>query len=326
MPDIKHMALLITSRLPLRRAVAIEVIVLMVGGALVLPGGEDLYRFYLPIAQGEHGYNPWFASWILFPIQFIPLRYLWAAWVLFTGVVVFWATERLHTNSAIVLLAFPMMGQMWLGQTDAILLLGLLLALLSPNPYLRGVGLVLAAIKPQVTGPAILVLLWCDQKRWKTLIVPALVFLLSLLVWGTDWPLRWWLSRDIYAPLPVWGYAALFPYGLIAFSAIFLVNDVRKKVTAALLATALSVPAFGVYSHVAFMVFISPWWALPLSYAWAVAYPWHGNTALRFAGTLPLGLLMYLLWPVLKEYWPKMKARFLPSSLVKQETDVSRNE
>lgn len=322
MSDIKQKVSVWRSRLPLKRAVAIEVIVLMVGGALVLPGGEDLYRFYLPIAQGEHGYNPWFASWILFPIQFVPIRYLWAVWVLFTGAVVFWATQRLHTNSAFVLLAFPMMSQMWLGQTDALLILGLLLALLSPSPYLRGVGLLLAAIKPHVTGPAILVLLWCDQARWKTLIVPTGVLLLSLAVWGIDWPLRWWLSRDIYAPLPVWGYAAIFPYGLIAFLAIFLVKDVRKKVTAALLATALSVPAFGVYSYVVFMVFISPWWALPLSYAWAVAYPWYGNTALRFAWTLPLGLLIYLLRPAFKDYWPKIKAGFSRNDAASQLTGI----
>ena len=93
-------------RLPLRKAIAIDVIILMVGGALILPGGEDLYRFYLPIAQGRTigSYNPWFATWILFPIQFIPIRYLWAVWVLFTGVVVYWAAGRLRTNSAFVLL------------------------------------------------------------------------------------------------------------------------------------------------------------------------------------------------------------------------------
>lgn len=318
MSNIKQKVLTWKSRLSLKRAVAIEVIILMVGGALVLPGGEDLYRFYLPIAQGEHGYNPWFASWILFPIQFVPIRYLWAVWVMFTGVTVFWASEHLHINSTFVLLAFPTMGQVWLGQTDAILMLGLLLALLAPSPYLRGFGLLLAAIKPQVTAPAILVLLWCDQARWKTLIAPAIVLLLSLGVWGIDWPVRWWLSRDIYAPLPVWGYAAVFPYGLAAFLAIFLVKDVRRKVTAALLATALGVPAFGIYSHVVFMIFISPWWALPLSYAWVVAYPWYGNTALRFAGVLPLGLLIYLLWPVLKDHWPKIKARFSHSDAILQ--------
>ncbi|MBN1313686.1 MAG: hypothetical protein JXB30_19945 [Anaerolineae bacterium] len=297
-------------RRPLRRAIAIEVIILMVGGALFLPGGEDLYRFYLPVAQGcpECGYNPWFTSWILFPIQFIPVRYLWAVWVLFTGVTVYWAAERLQTNSAYVLLAFPMMGQMWLGQTDAVLILGLMLIMLSSNPYLRGAGIVLASIKPHIAGPAILILWWYDKERWKTLIVPTAVFLLSLIVWGIDWPIRWWLSRDLNASLPVWGHAAIFPYGLAAFPAIFLVKDTRQKVAIALLAAALSIPSFGIYSYIVFLVFTSPWWALPLSYAWVVAYPCYGNLALRFAWTLPMGLLIYLLWPVMKENRPKIKA------------------
>ncbi|MBN1427545.1 MAG: hypothetical protein JXB07_04115 [Anaerolineae bacterium] len=296
-------------RLPLRKAVAIEVIILLVGGALILPGGEDLYSFYLPIARGcpECGYNPWFASWVLFPIRFVPVRYLWAVWVLFTGVVVYWSAERLQTNSAFVLLAFPMMGQMWLGQIDAVVLLGLMLILFFPNAYLRGAGIVLASIKPHITAPALLILWWYDKERWKTLLVPSAVLVLSLAVWGIDWPLRWWRLRDLDASLPVWGHAAIFPYGLAAFPTIFLVKDVRKKVTAALLAMALSVPSFGVYSFVVFLVFIAPWWAIPLSYAWAIAYPWYGNMALRFAWILPVGLLIYLLRPVIEAYWTRVK-------------------
>lgn len=320
MSDIKQKASAWIRHIPLRKAIAIEVIALMVGGALFLYGGEDLGTFYLPIARGEHGYNPWYASWILFPIQFVsmvvPFRYLWVLWVLFTGATVYWAAERLRTNSAFVLLAFPMMGQVWLGQADAVVIIGLMCAFLSPNPYFRGVGLVLASIKPQVAGPVILLLLWYDQARWKTLVVPIAVCLLTLIVWGVDWPLRWWLSRNLEASLPVWGQAALFPCGLAAFLAVFLVKDVRRKIAVVLLATALSVPQFGVYSHIVYLIFICPWWATPLSYAWAVAYPWLGREAMRFAWTLPLGLLFYSLWPTIMEYWPKVKSRFFHHNTV----------
>lgn len=321
MLDIKQKLLAWRSYLPLRRVVAIEVIVLMVGGALTLPGGDDLYRFYLPIAQGcpQCGYNPWFTVWIMYPIQFIPVRYLWAVWVLFTGVVVLWSAERLGTNSALVLLAFPMMGQIWLGQTDALVIWGLMLALFSPSPYLRGAGLLLLSIKPHVTGPAILILLWYDQARWKTLIVPGAVFLLSLATWGIDWPIQWWLGRNVpgtVGPPNAWVMAPLTPYGAPAFLSIFAVRDKQQKVVASLLASALCIPRFGVYSYVIFMVFLCPWWALPLSYVWAVAYPWYGGTALRFAWTLPLGLLIYLLWPVLKEHRSGIKARFSRNNAV----------
>jgi hypothetical protein len=293
-------------RLPLRKAIAVEIIILMVGGALVLPGGEDMYRFYLPIAQGcpQCGYNPWYTSWILFPIQFIPPRLLWAIWVLLTGVIVFWAAERLHTNSALVLLSFPMMGQMWLGQTDAVVILGLMLVLLSPSPYLRGMGILLASIKPQVAGPALLILWWYDQARWKTLIIPSVIFLLSLVVWNIDWPIQWWLGREVpgtIGPPNVWVMAPLTPYGILSFLSILVIKDKRRKVVAMLIASALCIPRFGVYSYIVFMIFINPWWALPLSYAWAAAYPWLGAAAMRFAWILPLGLLVYLILPEIKE-------------------------
>jgi hypothetical protein len=289
---------------PLHLVVSIEIVVLMTAAAFFLPGGEDLHRFYLPFAQGclDCGLNPWHASLILFPLRFIPPILLWPVMVLLTGVGLLWACHRLETNPAFVLLAFPTMGLVWLGQVDVLVIVGLVLALRSPNPYLRGVGLVLASIKPHVAGVAILVLLWADEQRWKTLLVPAAVFLLTVVLWGIDWPLRWLEARPEDMGLPVWGKATLlFPFSLVTFLSILLVEGKRKRVLAALLASALGVPWFGVYSYVVFLVFIAPWWAVPISYLWAAAYPWLGNRSMRFAWILPLTLLVYVLWPAIKE-------------------------
>ena len=193
------------------------------------------------------------------------------------------------------LLAFPTMGQIWLGQIDGILVLGLGLAMSSSNPFVRGIGLLLASIKPQVTGPAILVLLWYEKEKCKTLVAPAVAVFISLLVWGWDWPIRWLLAR--HEPPPhVWRLATLFPYGLLAFVSLLWLKGKRQRVMGALLASAIGMPFYGTYSYVTFLVFLCPWWAVTASYVWLAGYPWYGNAAMRFAWLLPVALLGYLVW------------------------------
>jgi hypothetical protein len=300
---------MLRNRPPLRTAVVIEIIALATIAAYFLPGGEDLYRFYLPLAQGcfDCAYNPWHASWLLFPMTLIPQRILWAVWVFVTLTGIVWSCSKLNVNPVPVLLSFPTMGLIWLGQADVLIAVGLVLACISPNPYLRGFGLLLASVKPHIAAIPALILLIHDSERWKTLILPATVAAISLVVWGMDWPLRWFAQRDPLAALPVWGTAALVPYGLVAFGAVFLAKGSREKVTAALLASALAFPWFGVYSYTVFLVFFAPVWAVFVSYAWLVAYPLYGNLSMKFAWILPLSLLIALLWPTLTELWHRFR-------------------
>jgi hypothetical protein len=288
--------------LTIKKAVTFEVLLIITIVALFLPGGDDLYRFYLPFARGclECGFAPYHASWILHPITLIPSSLLWPVWVFFTALCLIWASHRLNTNGLLVLLTFPAMGQIWLGQVDGILAIGLVLALLGTNPYVRGAGLLLASIKPHVAGAAIIVLLWYERERWKTLVIPLTALLISLVVWGFDWPIQW-LRAHNEPPLHVWRLAALFPYGLLAFFSLFWLEGKHQKVQGALLASSLGMPFYGTYSYTTFLIFLAPWWAVPVSYAWFLAYPWYGNGAMRFAWILPVSLLVYLLWPSLKK-------------------------
>lgn len=126
----------------IKKAVTIEIVLITTIAALFLPGGDDLYRFYLPFAQGclECGFVPYHASWILYPITFIPFPLLWPVWTLFTLLALLWASHRLGTSGFLVLLTFPAMGQVWLGQMDGILVIGLVLALLASNPICGVLG------------------------------------------------------------------------------------------------------------------------------------------------------------------------------------------
>lgn len=287
----------------MKKVVTLEIVLVVTIAAFFLPGGDDLHRFYLPIAQGyvKNGFAPYHTSWILYPITLIPPSLLWPVWVFLTLLCLLWASQRLGTNGLAVLLAFPTMGQIWLGQIDGIIAVGLSIALLAANPYLRGIGLLLASIKPHVAGAAILVLLWYEQERWKVLVVPVAVLLASLLVWGFDWPIQWLFSPN-KPPLHVWRFATCFPYGLLFFVSLFVLKGKLPRVQGALCASALGMPFYGTYSHTIFLVFLAPWWAAPVSYLWLAAYPWYRNGAMRFAWILPLSLLAYLLYPTLKKW------------------------
>jgi hypothetical protein len=304
-----------TSRLPpLKTVVPYEIVGLMTIMAFFLPGGDDLYRFYRPLAEGclTCAYNPWHTAWLVFPLRFVPLRLLWPLWTLLTGLCLIAACQAMQVNAIYVLLSFPAMGLIWLGQVEGLVVAGLVLALAAQNPYLRGLGVVMASIKPQVSGVAILLLIWHDQQRLKMILIPALVLLGSVIAWGIDWPIRWLEARDLEG-VPVWGRATLYPVGLLAFLAVLAFREKRQQVTVTLLAGALGVPWFGVYSYIVFLTLLMPWWALPLSYAWIVGYPWLDNRAVGLAWILPLSLLGYLLWPVVRRRWIDGRAGASPA-------------
>lgn len=289
---------------PIQHIIAIEIILILTVATFFLPGGDDLYRFYRPLSEGclQCGYNPWHTYWILFPLQFIPLRFLWPIWTLITGLGTYWAMRQLGTNPVWPLLSFPMIGLIWLGQTDVLLIVGFTLALISKNPYARGFGLLLLSIKPQVAGPAILLLLIRDEDRLKTLIIPTVVLVISLIVWGITWPLQW-LTYIFQNPVsPVWVQAVLFPVGLLAFLAVPLFKEKRDQLAVVFIATALGFPRFATYSYILFLVLIAPWWSLPLSYAWLLAWPIMHNTSMRLAWVLPLGILIYMLLPRIRAW------------------------
>ncbi len=294
----------------LRRFVTVEIILLTWVMSSWLHGGEDLFKYYYPLASGcpQCGFLPWYATWVFFPLKFVPPLIAWPLMMTLTLLAVLWATEKFGTNTLVVLVSFPLFGELWLGQTDWIILAGIILVFFAPSPWVRGFGIVLASLKPQLTLAAIPLALWYDHDRWKTVIIPVGVGVASLLVWGADWPIKWWMIRAQGFHGTAW-VAAPFAYNPVPYLSIFLVKERQQKLAAALLSAALTIPAFGVYSYIVFLVVMTPWWAVPLSYAWIAGYPFLQNQSLTYAWILPLGLLIYLLWPTLKERWVEFRAR-----------------
>ena len=281
--------------------IAVEVGVIFIIASFFLPGGDDLYRFYLPFAQGclNCGFVPYFAYWILWPLTLVPAPLTWSFWTTISVAGLISLCHYTKVNPAIVILSFPAMGQFWLGQIDVIVATGLVVSLLATNPYLRGVGIVLACVKPQLAGFAVLILLIHQPLRElaKIVIVPAAVLIISLLTFGLTWPMDWLMNSLNNLPVHVWRLASrdMWPYGIIFIFVVFMFRSLRSRFDATLMISALATPFFGVYSYLIFLIFQAPWWSLPLSYAWLLTYPLYGKASMRFAWILPIGLLIYLL-------------------------------
>lgn len=281
--------------------VAIEIAIVMVTASFFLPGGDDIYRYYLPFAQGclDCGFTPYYSYWFLYPLQFIPPELLFPFWTAVTITGLLLLCRLTGVNPALMLLTFPAFGQIWLGQIDILICLGLTLALLSKNPYARGVGITLAMIKPQYAAIAVIYLLTREKQLVKTLLIPAAVFALSLIVFGITWPIEWLQHSTSNLPPHVWRLAAhdIWWLGVLLLWVPFLFRDRRERFEAGVIVSALSSPVIGVYSYIIFLLFdLKKWWFVPLSFAWFLAYPFLQEDGMRFAWVLPVGMLGQMLY------------------------------
>lgn len=281
--------------------VAIEIAIAMVIACFFLPGGEDLYRYYQPFAQGcsNCGFIPYFSHWLLWPLGLVPYPFAWPAWTAVSLAGWLGICRITKVNPALTLLTFPAFGQVWLGQIDVFIAAGLALALLAKNPYARGAGIMLAMIKPQFSAIPVLYLLITERERLKVLVVPAVVVAASLVIYGIDWPLDWLANASTELPVHHWRMAAMdvWPFGLMLIWLPLIFRDRQQGFTAALLITTLATPFVSVYSYLVFLVLARHrWWVIPLSHVWLLAYPPWSHQAMRLAWVLPAALLAQMVY------------------------------
>ena len=278
--------------------IAIEIAAAMVIIAIFFGGGMDTIRYYQPFAQGclNCGFIPYFAQVLLSPLIPVSKAMVWPVWTAFslTGLLlVAWKTE---INPLIFLFTFPMFGQYWLGQIDVFLCLGALLAIRAKSPYWRGAGLTLMMVKPQIAMLAVVFLLVREERKslLKMLAVPAAVLAVSLAVYGIDWPLRWFENARMFLPDHPWKMAAEFfwPWGLVLLPLPFFFKDREEGTLVSYMVSSLALPFFSVYSYIVFLIFESPWWVLPVSYAYKLFQPWYGEQVMKMAWILPLTMLL----------------------------------
>jgi hypothetical protein len=285
----------------LQTAVVVEVLLLVLVISFALPYtelgqtrniGRDV-DVYARLGRGciTCGHAPYYAAFVLWPLGLVPEDWLWRVWTVATILIVWRACWRLDTNPVPVLLSFAMLSQIGLGQVDAIILGGLVLAFTAKNAYLRGLGLLLTSVKPQLSLVAILVLLWHDEERLKVLTIPMLAGVISLVIWGIDWPVRWLTTQTNTPPHPWRAY--LFPWGLPALLIIPFIRGRYWQLVASLWASALAIPSFASYSYIVPLTFLAPWWTIPAGFAWAIGIPFIVQP-IRLSWLLAVVMLIYL--------------------------------
>lgn len=278
----------------------------IVTAAFLLPGGDDLYRYYQPFEQGclHCGYVPFFAQWFLWPLL-LPQPYVWPIWVLVSCAGFLLIARWTKVNPFLLLISMPMLAQLWGGQIDVAVAAGLLLAMKSRNLYLRGLGITMALIKPQLSLIPLLFLLIFEERKniWKMLFLPFLAGVFSLLVYGPSWPIDW-IRNALTLPVHMRRQASLdiWPMGIFLIWVPFLFRGSQRKYIASLIVSSIATPFFSIYSYVIFLGFYLPPWAVPISYSWLLLFPWFGMEAIRFAWILPLSLLFSITLTELQEH------------------------
>ncbi|HEY85958.1 MAG TPA: hypothetical protein G4N96_12700 [Chloroflexi bacterium] len=281
--------------------IAIELAVLASITTLFMVGDNDLSFYYQPFARGclECGYVPYFAYWFLWPLGLFSHKVTYFFLTAFSAGVLLAITYRRRANPLVVLLSFPAMALLWVSQIDAIIALGLGLAfgLFTKNNHWRGLGLVMAFIKPQISLLAVIVLLWQSPKKFlKMLPVPIIAAIASFIQFGLDWPLKW-LQQAQSLPTHEYRQTAqmLFPYSLILLLTPFFIKNKDRQLQVALVASAF-LPQYSIYSYVVFIVFLKPasWWIAPLSFLWLLFYPWLGEQSHIVQIVFPLIVLISL--------------------------------
>lgn len=273
-----------------------------------LYGGDDYYRYYLPFAQGclDCGYVPYFAKWLLFPISFFPeYPFGWSTLTIISVIGFLMLAYITRINPLYFFISFPMFGQIWLGQIDVIIAIGLVVFLFSKNDYMRSVGLILALTKPQLTVLPIALSLLLESPRLlpKLLLAPVVTIFLSLIIFGSTWFIDWIENASANLPVHVWRLASLdiWKIGILLIPLPLLFKEKRERITVGLLVSALATPFYGVYSYVLFLLLDIKWWSVLLSYIWILGFVFWQETAMRLAWVLPFGTLVFLVYVKWKE-------------------------
>jgi hypothetical protein len=277
----------------------------IVAASVLLPGGGDLYEYYQPFEQGclDCGYVPPFAQWFLLPLLLAP-PLAWPVWTLISISGFLWIARQTKVNPFLLMITLPMLAQLWGGQIDLIVVAGLLLLKNGRSPYVRGLGMFMSLVKPQLSFLALFFLILQEKPKtlWKVLLPPIVLFGMSLLIYGFDWPLTWVQNALALPPHPRRQASVdIWPLGILLIWAPLLFRKTERRFIASLLIGSIATPFFSLYSYVIFLAFYLPAWATPVSYSWLIFFPWFGIEANRFAWILPLSLLFALTLHELRE-------------------------
>lgn len=212
-----------------------------------------------------------------------------------------------------IFLSYSLAWVLFYGQVDGLVIGGLALtwwAVERKRAYLVGVGMVLAALKPQLAGFLLLAMWWWAPSRWKALVVPALVTAASFAVWGfwvPEWVGRLSQARDLMdlpRNISLWGLTGYWIW-LVWPLVYALPLDRRRKLIAIAAATAMTVPYFPLPSSL--LLLAQP---IPVLFYALLQLPvlagFVGAVVYDIVRIVPPLLLLWAAWPA----WAHMRARW----------------
>ncbi len=217
---------------------AAAILIVFAAFALYVPPGADYYSVHPAAVQFINGesslydtsaryYNaPWFML-ILAPLAFLPFKIGSAALTtmslisILAAVILFFPSSRPRISPAVIILSLlmpPTMNLLGSGQVDAFVLLGIGLgwyAIRQKRPVLLSLALLLISVKPFNVVLILLLFLFLIRKwklaEWvKVASLPILAIIISGIVIGFDWPVRW-LTHMQKSP-PIYGDTLSAPW------------------------------------------------------------------------------------------------------------------
>ena len=137
--------------------------------------------------------SPWMA-WILAPFTILPPHLSGAVWMTMAILLTVWSMHRLQAGMLAILLCLlspAFIRYITSGQIGIVPLLGFVFLLTYEQIPMKGLGLILMSVKPQVLGAGALSY-WLNLDRYRKLWIAlplAVLILLSMLMYGF-WPLQ----------------------------------------------------------------------------------------------------------------------------------------
>ncbi|MFQ6099691.1 MAG: glycosyltransferase family 39 protein [Anaerolineae bacterium] len=286
----------------LNLVVTIAVVLVQTVGAYFFGSGFDFALFReATLDHNPYVWLPAYGYWLLRPIMLLPSRLSLIIIVLISSSLMAYTGYKLTGSGLPALLSSAGFLSAETGQIDGFVALGLVLGVLAcerRKPHLLGGALLLMSLKPHITLVAAVWLI-VYLRDWRTLLIPAGVFLLSLLTDGL-WPLGLLQSPPHVTMVPhnisLWRLCGPSLLPLLALPFLFGRRDPRRAVTLAVAASALAMPYYNFYSlDVLFGVGVSPW-LVPLTYIPFLPWPaqWEAWHVLVLAFVPALGLILLL--------------------------------
>ncbi len=266
--------------------------------------GMDLRVSYIPAAHGDlrYIYNPYWARLLFELLGSVPYQVAYVGLMVASLLALVMAARFAGGRLALVLLTYQFAAILYFGQIDAIVVLGIVCAYVGVEqrrPWLAGIGFAVASIKPQMSGPALLLLWWTfrwSDRLW-CLLIPTLVVLASF--WRYGWWVPEWINRLwMHGPnragsITLWEHVG--PAALLLWIPVLMARlPLRDKLTLVLATTALTAPYFQQADLVMLQVF-------PIGYvAWlgniGFLFPFLGWSILRWIAILPMIVYARYIW------------------------------